>query len=255
MQTENTIDSFWPRNISLREIWINTLWAFISGIVWSLIMFFIVFLISWYIDIPDAFDKTRAGLWTNSIFPFMLSLIAFFGSSIAIFSTYFFLTKTDPNKYKSTTIHYWQLAFFMILTYIFITPLYVYTWLQTYDNIMYIFMWHVMILFFWTYIISELLNNYKYVLTWIYWSFVWLFLTFFISASLFVSFSSWFAKLMVLLVLLPIINSLILLFKQLFELAYYKYYTITWYDQLGDIFYQLEEEEREQQKEAEALNN
>lgn len=255
MQVENTQEAFWPRKLNFSDIFINTIWAFIAWIIWSIVIFFIVFLVSWFINIPQAFDATRKWLQSNNTFPFILSLIAFFGSSISIFSTYFFLTKTDPNKYKSLNIIYWQLAFFMIITYIFITPLYIYTWASDYTNVMYVFIMHTMILFFWTYLISELLNNHRYILTWLYWSFVWLFLTFFISVSFFLLFSAWFAKLLSLLLLLPIMNSLILFFKQVFELLYYHYYNYTWLDQLWDIFYQLEQEEKEELLEAESLNN
>jgi len=47
-------------------------------------------------------------------------------------------------------------------------------------------------------------------------------------------------------VILPVVNLAITLFKQLFELAYYKFHLASNQDPLGDIFYQIEMEEKEE---------
>ncbi len=56
---------------------------------------------------------------------------------------------------------------------------------------------------------------------------------------------SGYAKLISLLVMLPLINTSLVFFRGLFELAYYHYHKFTNLDQLGDIFYQIEQEEKE----------
>jgi hypothetical protein len=48
-----------------------------------------------------------------------------------------------------------------------------------------------------------------------------------------------------------LVNMFIAFFRWLFELIYYKYHQLTWYDQLWDIFYQLKIEEEEELREAE----
>jgi len=254
MKYENNENVFWPRKIKFSDIWINTLWALISWIIWSIILLFIIFLISWFIDVPWTFNTSKIWLTTNALFPFVLSIIAFLASTIVVFSTYKFLTITDPEKYKKTIIHFWQLAFFAIITYIFITPVYIYSWLQNYNNIMIVFLIHILFLSFWASLLLEILNNYRYVLIWFYWSFIGLFITWIITLLIFFSFTWWYAKLISLLVLLPLSNSLIILLKWIFEYLYYQYYKITWFDQLWDIFYQIELEEKEQLKEAEEQN-
>jgi hypothetical protein len=143
----------------------------------------------------------------------------------------------------------WQIAFFWILTYIFITPLYIFTWLENYDNIMIVFILHCILLSFGTSIILEILNNYRYILTSIYWSFIWLFLTISISVFIFYSMQSWSAKLISLLVILPTINTSMIFFKWLFEFWYYHYNKYTNLDQLWDIFYQIELEAKEKVRE------
>jgi hypothetical protein len=63
-------------------------------------------------------------------------------------------------------------------------------------------------------------------------------------------FSSRYAKLLSLLLILPLINWLIIFFKWLFEMIYYKYYMLTSRDPLWDIFRQIEQEEMDEYNEA-----
>jgi hypothetical protein len=58
-----------------------------------------------------------------------------------------------------------------------------------------------------------------------------------------------------LVLLLAVINFTITFSKQLFELAYYHYYKYTNLDQLGDIFYQIEMEEKEKLRDEEDKNS
>jgi hypothetical protein len=162
---------------------------------------------------------------------------------------------TSEKRYKKNIIVSWQIAFFAFITYLFVTPVYIYTGLIDYNYIMYIFLVHTLIVIFWTSIILELLNNYRHILIWIYGSFVWLFVSIIITVLIFTSFTSWSAKLISLVVLLPVINFTVTFFKQLFELAYFYYYKLTNQDQLWDIFYQIEMEEKELLREEEEKNS
>jgi hypothetical protein len=176
----------------------------------------------------------------------MLSIITLIWTSISVFLTYFLLTLTNPEKYKRNTTILWQISLFGILLYIFITPIYVYVWVSMYAHILMVFLAHVIILNFWTSIILEVLNNYRYVLLWIYWSFLWLFFSLLFTAFVLTTFSSvWTAQLFLLLSLLPLTNFIITFLKQTFELVYYHYNKFTNMDQLWDIFYQIEVEEKE----------
>lgn len=248
MNNENV---FWPRNIKLVDIWINTAWAFISWVIWSLLLMFIIFLVSWIVDIPWEFKEAKIWIWWNNpLFPFVLSFITFIATVAVSIITYYFLSLTEPTKYKRTIIHLSQVSFFSIITYIFLSPLYIYRWMQNYDNIMYIFIVHALLLTFWVTIILEVMNNYRYILLWIYASFVWLFITSILIFFIFFMFSSRYAKLLSLLLILPLINWLIIFFKWLFEMIYYKYYMLTSRDPLWDIFRQIEQEEMDEYNEA-----
>jgi hypothetical protein len=57
------------------------------------------------------------------------------------------------------------------------------------------------------------------------------------------------------LIMLPLINTSLTFFKGLFELVYFHYNRMTNLDGLGDIFYQIEQEEKENLKEEEEKNN
>jgi hypothetical protein len=60
------------------------------------------------------------------MFPFILSIIGLIGTSTTMFLNYIFLALTSPERYKKNTIIIGQIAFFIILSYIFITPLYIF---------------------------------------------------------------------------------------------------------------------------------
>ena len=57
------------------------------------------------------------------------------------------------------------------------------------------------------------------------------------------------------MILLPLINASITLFKNLFAYGYYHYFNWSNQDQLGDIFRQIEIEEEEILKEEEEKNS
>lgn len=238
---------FWPKKVKIVDVWINTAWAFISWVIWSVILIFIVSLTGWFLDVPWNFANPKSWFgWWSPVFPFLLSFITFIVSVIVSIITYYFLTLTDPNNYKKTIIHFWQISFFSILIYIFLAPIYVYAWMENYDYIMVVFILHCLLLSFWVTIILEVMNNYRYILLWIYASFVWLFLAWITNFFIFWMFWTWYAKLISLLLILPLVNWLTIFFKWLFEIIYYKYFIITWNDQLWDIFKQIEQEEIEQ---------
>ncbi|MDQ7022095.1 MAG: hypothetical protein Q9M97_00935 [Candidatus Gracilibacteria bacterium] len=199
------------------------------------------------LDISGTFKTSFQGIGeTSSIFPLALSLITFIGTSLTIFLTYILLGMISPERYKRNLIIFGQISLFGILTYIFFTPLYIYFGLQSYQNIIYIFIIHTLIVTFGTSLILEIMNNYRHILIGVYGSFIGLFIASGISLLIFNSFPEGTAKLFSLIILLPLINFSVTFFKQLFEITYYKYYLATNHDQLGDIFYQIEMEEKEE---------
>ena len=247
--------SFWPKSISIWDVWLGSLWALIAGFIGSIMILIIVFVISSMISIPETFEQSRLGITTNPMFPFILSFITFVATMVTLIISAIFWHMIDPERYSGNRTSYGQLGFFGILTYICITPIYIYTGLINYDNIMIVFIIHCMVLTFWSSLLLEILNNYRYVLTWFYGSFIGLFFTSILVVSMFSSMDSGYARLISLLVILPLVNVSLVFFKWLFELAYFHYNRITNLDQLWDIFYQIEQEEKEELRQEEIKNN
>jgi len=119
---------------------------------------------------------------------------------------------------------------------------------------MIVFLAHVLLLKFGMSIILEAINNYRYVMIGIYGSFTGLIIATIFTLAIFNSMETGVAKLVSLVVLLPIINFSMMVSKQLFELAYYKYYLYSGMDSLWDVFAQVEQEEEEKIKEEEEKN-
>lgn len=245
---------FGPREVKWSEILVSSLGAFIAGAVGSLFILLVMFLFGNYFNVSGIVLDAELGTATNSMFPFTISIVSLFGISIALFATYYILTLTNSERYKKNSIISGQIAFFSLITFIFLTPVYIFAWIVAYQNIMFVFLAHTLLVTFWTSIIIEVMNNYRYILTGIYGSFVGLFVSMIITLLIFASFGEGFAKLLSLLFLLPTINASVTLCKWLFELAYFKYHRYTNMDQLGDIFYQIEMEEKETARQEELQN-
>lgn len=239
--------SFWPSEIKLKEILVNSLWSFIAWFLWSIVIILLTFFSSRLIEMPTNITEVASN-WVkiSAMFPILLSVITFIWTSITVFLTYYMFNLTAPERYKRNRTILWQISFYWIFLYLCIVPIYFYVWMTSYSSIINVFLIHTIILTFWTSIILEILNNYRYVLLWIYWSFIWLFFSSLFTIIILVSFSTWwYARLILLISLLPIINFTITFFKQVFELLYYRYNKYTNLDPLWDIFYQIEIEEKE----------
>ena len=249
------MSSLWPKQIKFNDILINSLWALIAWAIWSIIIVIITFAISSIVSVTGEFSKASTWIPTSAFFPLVLSVITLIWTTTTVFLTYFILNLTDSERYKKNIIILWQITFFAVTTYIFVTPAYVYAGLTDINYIMYIFLFHSTIVIFWTSILLEILNNYRYILTWIYWSFIWLFVSIIFTILIFSFFDNWTARLVALVVLLPLINFLVTFFKQVFEYIYFVYFRYTNQDNLWDIFYQIELEEKELVKEEEEKNS
>jgi hypothetical protein len=247
--------TFWPQKITIQDIALNSLWAMIAGFIGSILILIIVFTTSSIISIPGTFEQ--ASLWgsTNSMFPFVLSFVTFIATMVTLVLSSIFLNMTSPERYKKNITSYGQLAFFGILTYLCMTPIYIYMGLSDYENIMVVFIIHCMMLTFGASLILEILNNYRYILIGFYGSFIGLFFTSVLTLMLFSSMESGYVKLLSMLIMLPLINTTLVFFKWLFELTYFHYNRITNLDGLGDIFYQIQQEEKEKLREEEEKNN
>lgn len=241
-------NNYWPKKTNIVDVIINASWTLMSWIIWSIFLIIFVFIITNLMDLPTNLSTQTQFGSNNPLLPFILSLITFLISFITSYINYYFLSLTESIKYKRSSIHFFNLLLFSIIIYIFFAPIYVIFWINSYENIIFIFIAHIIIINFWVVLLLEIINNYKYILLWFYWSFTWLIITSLISYFIFNFFSTWYARFLSLLLIMPLISWLIVFFKWLFELLYYKYFKLTWNDNLWDIFNQIINEENLEKK-------
>lgn len=246
---------FWPEKITTWDIWMNAFWSFIAGLVWSIIIVIFTAVLSNIVDFWAHFNAGEIWVKKWAFFPMIFSIVTFIGTSIMLYFTYFIANKINPQRYSRNIIIFWQIAFFGILTYFMMTPIYLVLGMQNYDYLLYIFLIHTFTVTFWVNIILEVLNNYRHVLIGIYGSFIGIFFSSLIALWIFEKFPDGTAKMLSLIILLPVINLLITGLKNLFEFIYYHYTIYTNTDGLGDIFYQIEMEEKEALREEELKNS
>ncbi len=245
-----SFNNFTPHNIKISEIWLYWVSSIVAGIIGSVFLVIVIFLFSPILEVQQNFQTTwlTSEIDQSSFFPIVMSFFSFVASLIVSLLSYRFFCMIDSQKYKNTLIHYGNICFFCLVLYLCMAPIYIFTGWINYDNILIIFVIHILLLFFWVSLLWELLNNYRYILVWFYASFVAFLVSGMIVLSIFYAFESSYAKLLSLLLILPLANFLFTFVKGIFEYWYYAYYKFTWYDQLWDIFYQIEEEVKEQEK-------
>ncbi len=237
-----TWNKFTPNALKISDILLLWSGSFVAGFIGSVFLLLVVFLFAPILEIQQNFTPTLYNNSQSSLFPIIMSFLSFLASLIVVLTTYYFFTLTDPERYQKTWIHFWNLCFLTLIVYIFIAPIYIWAGMIGYENILLVFVIHILILFFGVSFLIELLNNYRYIFVGFYASFWWLLITWLCVLALFFYFESGFAKLLSLLFILPLTNFLFTIFKSFFEILYYSYYKFTWYDPLWDVFYQIEEE-------------
>ncbi len=243
-----------PRKQKISEILLNSFWVFVAWILWSIFILIVTFILSNYFNVISSFEISKSWAKSSAMFPLIISILTFFWTSISSYLSYYILNIIDSESYKKNNTIMWQLFFFQIITYIFLSPLYIYVWSIDYNNLIIIFIIHISIIVFWNNLLLELFNRYRYILIWIYWSFIWFFISLLFSTYIFNNFWNWTAKLIILILLLPIINFLVIFLKQIFELCYFYYYKYTSFDQIWNIFYEIESENNEKEKIEEEKN-
>lgn len=246
--------SLLERRESIQDILIISLWVFLAWLIWSIIILVISFLLWNNTEVFSGLYNSRFWTRVGWLYPILLSFITLIWTVITSIITYKILGVTNPERYKKNFVIFSQVAFFQILLYIFIAPIYVFFGWASFENIMFTYIFHVLISIFWTNIILDILNNYRYVLIWVYGNFIGFFVSILIAIMFFNLFSGGYAKLLSLVFLLPIINFIIVFLKKIFEFSYFHFYRITWSDPIWDIFHKIKQEDEENEKEEEQKN-
>lgn len=237
-QSKNKEDLLGPPRVDIIQVWLSALWSIISGFIWSIVIVLSIFLFlqgaksfTWIYPYVYISTVTMAVLITSAINIFLNKII-------------------NPDKYTRWSIIFTQIFLLNIFLYIILVFAYVIVASKNIDYLVYIFSIHVIIAILWSALLTEILSSYRYVLLGIYWSFIGSLFAIILSVVVFLN--SWESNknLYILIALLIIINLATTSIKWLFEYLYYIYYSKTWMDQLWDIYYQIELEEKEELKKA-----
>jgi len=241
---------FWPKKVNFATLGMKSAGGFLAGSVGSILLFLLILIFQSTLNTAGASSWGFGGNW--GIFPIVFAFVALLSSILVSQITYYFLVLIESEKHKSSVIHFGQLALFSVIVFIFFLPVYVLMGNLTPDFIIHIFIIHMLLVSFGVALISELLNNYRYILLELYACFVGVILSAILVESLYSVFPDGLAKIYSLLVILPLTNGLVIFIKWLFEAAYWYYFHLSGRDPLGDIFEQIKEQEREKYEEESA---
>lgn len=228
----NPEDVFGPTRMDIVSVWLTSLGSIIAGAIGGLFTLLITYLF-------------LGSIQTSSIFPYILSLVGFFAIIVTISISFIFNRLLFPSKYRQGSMIFAQMSILSIILFVLITPLYIYISAYKPDFLIFAFLFHILLNIFAASIISEILSGYRYILLSIYGSFIGFFAAAFLSVVFFLNFSPSKNALYSLIWVIIVINFVITLFRSLFEFIYYRIYTSTGTDYLGDIFSKMETEEKE----------
>ncbi len=108
----------------------------------------------------------------SGVYPYILSLIAFFSITIAL-SVYLVMQRLlFPDKYRGAGLGFGQMLLFSIFSYALATPLYIYIGTVLPQHILIVFSIHVLVNLFGGMLLLEIIANYRYVLLGVYGKFL-----------------------------------------------------------------------------------
>jgi hypothetical protein len=226
-------DLLGPPKIDIIQVWLIWIWSMISGFIGSIVIVVSIFLF---------LLKAREFSW---VYPYIYAITAFFATLFTSGLNIFMNKTINPDKYKQWSITFVQVFLVSIFLFIFFLPIYIYATAMYQTTLVYIFCLNVLLSILSGSIFNEVLSSYRYILLWIYWSFIWTLISILLTIIVLLTAQQSSQNLFVLIWLLILINTATNVFRALFEYVYYIYYTKTWMDQLWDIFYQIESEEKE----------
>jgi len=231
-------DLLGPPKIDIIQVWLSALGSIVSGFIGSIIIIFSIYL---FLKSAQSFIGVYPYIYISTVTMAMLIT-----SAINIFMNKII----NPEKYKRWSIIFTQVFLLNIFLYIVLIFAYVFVANKNIDYLIYIFSAHVIIAMLGASLLTEILSSYRYVLLGIYWSIIWSLFSILLTAIVFLSLGESNKNLYVLIWLLITINFATISIKSLFEYLYYIYYSKTGMDQLWDIYYQIELEEKEHLKKA-----
>lgn len=238
----NQEDFLGPPRIDMASVGISALASFVAGAVGGMFVLICTFLF---------LGATQES--ASAIFPYVLSLVGLIAILITVYVQAYFGGLIFPSKYVRRSQETAQIFGFNLLMYLLFTPLYVYVGGARVDLLMMVFCFHTLITTLGSVLIGEVIAQYRYSLLALYASFIGFFFAAFITFILFAGTTISTQILFSLSSVLVISIFAQTLFRTLFEFIYYKIYSLTGLDLLGNAFSEIQADELARVQEAEKV--
>ena len=222
-----------PPRVDLLELAMGSIGSVIAGFFGGLVVFLAVY-----------FLLSNPEFASSGAFPFALSIVALFATLSTAYITLWMNRLVFPDKYARPLATLGQVSVISVLLYICFTPLYLAVGGGNAEVILSIFSAHCILNVLSANVVSEILARYKYVLLGVYGSIVGCAGSVIVAILLIVHVSASSQALYGLVGTILMVNFLSAFLRLLFEFAYFQIYTLTGYDQLGNVFGGIEDEER-----------
>lgn len=229
-----------PPRIDIASVGISALASFVAGAVGGIFV-----LICTFLFLGTAQESASA------IFPYVLALVGLIAILLTVYVQAYFGGLIFPEKYVRRSQETAQIFGFNLLMFILFTPLYVYVGGARVDLLMMVFCVHALTTTLGSVLIGEIIAQYRYSLLALYSSFIGFFSAAFISFILFASTTISTQILFSLSSVLVVSIFAQTLFRTVFEYLYYKIYSLTGLDLLGNAFSEIQADELARVHEAE----
>ncbi len=231
-----------PPKVDAASLGLSILSGLVSGFVGGLVVL---------ASVGVFLGKMKLG--APGIFPYALSLVAFFSILLSAYLTGFLNSLIFPNKYRGGITAFAQSFALSILVFIFAVPLYVYVGARAEesDRLIFVFTFHCLMATFGISLLSEIVSNYRYAALSVYSGFSGFFLASAASLAVFLGSTDSVSSLYALVGAIGVVTFLVNAFRVLAEFAYYRFYAAVGADPLGNVYARIEEEEKEALAEAE----
>ncbi len=229
-------DFLWPPKLDITYVGLVALGSIIAWFVGGITILVFIYFFLW---------RMKGFEWA---YPIIYSLTWFFSVWVTSYLTLLMHQLIAWDKYKKWVTTFTQVSIFLIFLYIFMAPAYLYAANVKIELLTYIFTIHIIISILWTSIMAEVISSYRYVLLWLYGSFIWFFISILISVFIFLNYPTWKINLYALIWIIIVMNFMTNTVRAIFEYVYYLLFKFSWTDYLWDIFGQIESEEREIEK-------
>ncbi len=226
-------DLLGPPRIDLISIGMVTLASFVSGALGGI--FILVCTFFFLSGVKDA---------APVVFPYILSLVAFVGILISLYTLLYLQRQIFPDKYPSSSTQVTQTFLFSLILYLVLTPLYVYMAGIKTDALIVTFTIHALLAILGTTLIVEILSQYRYSLLSIYASFIGFSIATFLAVVFHMNSTLSESLLYALSGILIVGFTSITFVRVSFEFLYSYLYQISGQDILGNVFAEIEADEK-----------